>query len=365
MKTLLAAFTDFGGAQAALPVLQHLYVSGEWRIRLFTQEGSPASLVYKSSPISIVTGNDFDFGAEMPDVVLTGIACADVEAGKAALQFAVQNAIPSAVLLETWPNRWLDVYKHRDRVLYTRASEIMVPDYLSVNILSEQGFRAERIVATGNPTNDIIAELARERAKYRTEIRCKHQIPLAATVALFVTTIDLDDEANNSPHHPEWLGRKEEDVVREYLEAIRDTKGAVYGLIRQKPGHGTRRVKELIDEICPTASSLDNDPYKMGVPCLLAADVVFGVATLAVQNAAMLGIPAVYYLPDLCKEDPMITNKIGVTIPFYNSGEMGEVIRSLATPGVVSCLRRQMTKIELPRDATANVVREIEKLVQS
>src|SRR3989344_2195401 len=97
--------------------------------------------------------------------------------------------------------------------LYKKANRLFITDTIARQTLIDQGFNPLAIIVTGNPVNDEIVRIARSREAYRKEIRDQYRIPLDATLILFVTTNDLDIEANSSPEHPEWLGIKEEDVI--------------------------------------------------------------------------------------------------------------------------------------------------------
>lgn len=366
MKTLLAACTDFGTVYAFLPVLDKFKGRQDWHTVILADAGTPAHSVFIENGWNPRGGEPVQILAEEnPDFLLTGIAEDDHEVGKEALAIAIRTGVKSGILIESWPHKWLSLYGLRDVPLYKNAGIIFVPDRLSFNELVIRGFVPERVAVTGSPLHDMARAHMKERVAYRNEIRGKYGIPLNAVVVLFVTTVDLDDEANNSPIHPEWLGCKEEDVVREYLEAmveVEQSEGAVpvRGLIRQKPSHGTRRLKELITQFGGEVP-LDTDDHRMGLPTLLSADVVVGVATLAVQNAALMGIPALYCLPDLCKPDPMVTDALRVTIPMYGKGDLRRLIRGIGKDPlrVVKELKREMCPVTLPEDATGNVIREI------
>src|SRR3989344_3917331 len=361
---ILGATTDFGAASTMVPGLRRLKENGEEVVTAAWADTPASNSFLKAGFPPAYEETAHAIHTEKPDFVLVGITGGGTKGiDRIALDCAFRFRIPSAVLFETWPDRWLSTHSEEEIALYKKANRLFITDTIARQTLIDQGFNPLAIIVTGNPVNDEIVRIARSREAYRKEIRDQYRIPLDATLILFVTTNDLDIEANSSPEHPEWLGIKEEDVIMEYLEATREVSrknSSIRGLIRQKPSHGTRRITELIQSICPSVG-LDMRQYEMGIPTLLAADVVIGVATLAVQNAAVLGIPAVYYMPNLCKEDPMITNKLRITIPYYGRGELARLIRGIGDSPrrVTHELKREMQPITLPEDATGNVVKEI------
>jgi hypothetical protein len=370
-SVVFATNHDMGSAAAMAPSLRKMREMG-WRVIVFAVPDSPAFLFFTQASFEPRTPASYGFDGctvetmteilrtEAPDLVLVGIAVTDEGSEKRTLEAAIEMDIASAVIVETWPHRWLAVYGERDLPLYRRASLVMVPDEISTEHLILQGFNPRATVATGNPSEDGFAANIANRVMCRRETRERLGISESAIVIQWSMSLDLDDPEQDRPGHSEWMGFSEAESVREFLNAIRAVGNSeVVGIIRQKPTHGSERVRRMIEDICPQVI-FDNGP-QTGIPMLLASDVVCGAVTMMVQNAAKLGIPGVFYFPDLPEErDPMIANRLNLTIPMYRRGELRELILSASDgQSLVKRLTARTQPIKLPTDATDRVVRAI------
>jgi len=373
-RKLFATNHDVGSAQAMIPVLSQLKARGD-AVLTFSVQDAPAGVAFQlaglgpliQSPelVNLQTIRSI-LEVEKPDAILVGVSNKDDGSEKLALQAAVEMGIPSLVVLETWPKAWMDLRGSRDIPLYTRASCVCVPDSVSREILLKSGFAEARIAVTGNPCHDDLAEFKRERQALRSEYRSRLGLPQDAVVFLWCVTYDLDDPAMNTPDYVGWLGIREEELALEFLTSMRDYcclgDPPLHAFLRQKPSYRSDRVRQLIADTCP-AVAFDNANDRRGIPALLAADIVAGHSTIVIQTAALLGIPAVYYMPKLTRDDPMVTNALGLTAPMYREGQLRELIRELASDPAktIGDIRSQMRSMDLPENAAGNVVEEIDR----
>lgn len=368
MKNILAVTNDFGATGAMIPVVKELLKAGN-SVEIFAFFGQPAFGLYQSAGFVPRTGTPEDLRTVVgeSDAVICGITSSENGADRLALKMAIELNKPTFVVFETWPHRWLQVYKERDADLYKKATMIFVPDQASMELMVSKGFSREQVSVLGNPVWDSLIAERVNKETYRAEQRKKFGIPKDALVFLYTTTLDMDDQTIDKPEHPEWLGKSEESVIVEFLEAVREarkTNEHVRGIIREKPGYGRVKIERLIRENCPDVY-FDDERYKGGTPTILASDVVFGMATLAVQNSALLGVPAFYYLPLLCREDPMIaSNQAGLTIPLYTKGDMGAVIGEMAK-SPKECVNQYLEKMNIPsaENSAEAIAEEISKMM--
>lgn len=398
-RTVFATNHDMGSAQAMVPALLALRQEG-YEVRTFAQHrGSlpddptdpfstppsghvqtPAYGVFEDAglePECLQTYResvcDADFMKGLfhtidPSVVLVGVSTQDDGSEKAALIAAKQAGIPVVAIIESWPHRWLEVYGNRDIALYQQANAILLPDELSRKHMLERGFKRERLFVIGNPAQDSFLEHALKRDEHRSMMRQRLGVPNEAILVQWAVSLDLDDPAQDRPDHPEWCGFSEAESLKEFLRTLSSLEGSgspmdVRGVIRQKPTHGFVRVRQLIEEYCPSVS-FDND-RTTGIPLLLASDIVCGAVTLMVQQAAMLGVLGVHYFPNLNRPDPMITNRIGLTLPRYQRGDLRNLIKTLAErPGYAAELQSQVQPLILPTDATERVVTAIREFAR-
>lgn len=374
---IFASNHDIGSSQAIIPVLRRLQERGD-EVITFTVPGAPAEAAFVQAGFPPL--HPAEYGEErldrpamfriiervLPDLIIGGVAAPDDGSEKLAFQAGLDRQIPTAMILETWPNAWLGTdYGKRDFPLYSRLDALCVPDGASREMMTAYGYAEERVHATGNPANDQLGALLADRDRHRREIRERYGIPQDALVVLWCVTFDHEDVACFRPDHRSWLGFDDRELTVEFLDAMQRAEtlsaGKIRAMVRQKPSYPANLVPKLITEHCPGAV-FDHAPFPLGAPPLLASDLVIGAATIVVQTAALLGIPAVYYEPDLCKPDPMATNGLGITVPLYERGALKQLLLRLANDPdkelarIVSCMR----SVKIPTDAAGNVVKTLD-----
>ena len=361
-----ATNTDISTAGAMIPVLELLRSKGHEVITL----AEPASRGFAAfsgggfEPVPFEPFPNYDdamkalLEKQKPEVIIVGIASGDQGTEKSVLKIGPKLGIPVVALVDTWPNDWLYWYVDRnDRgevALYNRARAICVPDDLAIETMIKYGFDKAKLFATGNPEWDLLAKFRSERDKYRKEMRGKWGIGEDKFVMLFATTSKLDDPDQDKPGAVGWFGTSEKDIIRECLRAIQHN-SSVHLVIRQKPGWSTETITKLMTEI-PCGAVLDTEPYERGWPSVLAVDVVVGLATLVLQNAAILGVPAISYQPGRDpKEDSFSPNKIGITVSIYEHGVLEKLIcdaRQKSKEQFLTELQARAKRIELVHNAT-------------
>lgn len=325
-----------GGVAAMLPVLKLLEEDGHHVHLCFHKDAPGLSPVsgsgFTPSILDEDSGVESIFEKERPDVVFVGISTVDSGSEKAAIHEARKRKIPIVGIVESWPHRWIEVYGERDIPIYKECDAFCVPDDLSAQFMVSRGFGSERLRVTGNPVWDVLTERALQKNLYRKEMREKFAIPEDAILLLWVGTADMDSPVEDRPEYCEWIGYSEKAAVEEFLATIQEVRNGganVFGVIRIKPTLSGKWVQDAIARICPSVV-FDKAPYLGGAPTILAADMVFGTFTLALQQAGIMGIPAVSYLPHLISGKDLISNEVGVTAPLYEQWDLSGVMRAIA-----------------------------------
>ncbi len=210
----------------------------------------------------------------------------------------------------------------------------------------------ERVFALGNPSWEAKAKAKENRDRLRAIGRKRFGVAEGDIMVLYAVTNDLDDATLDDPGHVEYFDGSERGPLLEFLLAVQDAKrngGRVSGVIRQKPGLNDAAVfiSKEIELLCPSVQfdverTFDGEAASNCTLC--AADVVVGFDTLAVSDAAMLGIPAMYYVPNLKtsgKGDPQFAfNESRITVPFHEPNMLRNLILDIGCdPKVLSRLR--------------------------
>lgn len=373
-KKIFATNHDIGGSQAIAPVLSRLASEGHNIIvcGLPNSPGFPILRGLSAAKICELTDDgNLDhlirelLEKEQPDVVLVGWSGAPNTTDKLSITAANNLRIPTVLVGDTWPYPGLsDLSVHDDSAisLYRTLSKVCVVDDIAKNIFVETGFDPMKVVATGNPALDNLAKMKIELPKYRAEMRKKFGLHSDAMIIYYAVTCELEDEEINGPGYgllPEKI------VLEEFLSAVNETKKnpdlRLEVIVRQKPSYRTEMIRKLIAEKCPSAI-FDNERFFDGLAPVVAADIVIGTYTTVLEKAALLGIPAISYVPTRNSDnDPMVTNKYNITIPFYSAEKLDVFFFSImfAPEFLLKKLKESMRPANLASDATGNVAREI------
>ena len=166
---IFATNHDIGSANAMIPALRLLQSEGI-EISLFSSREAPARQAFLTILGSGIAGDlehsqaDLNqslvgsiFDEVQPDLVIGGIGTNPNGCEKLALRAAIDRAISTVVIVESWPHLWLANYGSRDRDLYLAVNRVLVFDNFSKMRLLEFGFKADQVVVTGNPENDELA----------------------------------------------------------------------------------------------------------------------------------------------------------------------------------------------------------------
>jgi hypothetical protein len=386
-KIILAVFNDVGSATAAIPVLKQLAEGGStvYTTGIFTGEpNNPmdfgvATLRSAGFNPGVLDHNNLGVSLKKiieemrPDVIFCGVCSNDNGVDHKAIEIGAELNIPVVVIIESGPYEMFYWYRHRTP-LYKTATKICVPDTPSLQKLFVEGFEKARLEPTGNPSWDGITAQMSKKDEYRRQVRQKFGIGDDEFLIMFSTTAYLDKSDEDVPGAVGWTGVSEKAVIRELLSAVtismKEPTSCVQNRIRlvfrQKPGLGTSVIEEIIfkheffsnnDEVI-----LDTARYPNG-EIWFAPDVAIGCGTLALQDVALRGIPAFSYQPGRDpKTDSFPPNRMGLTIPMYQSGELWRLIFEIAHTPKDEFLVKAKTLakgFKLVPNATENVAKVI------
>lgn len=361
---------DIGSAHAMVPALQALKQSG-CNVATFAVESAPAFRAFSSGSLNPVAPRDYGFNdcnaetvgkileKEQPDLVFVGLSTWDDGSDKIALQSAIEKKISTAVIIESWPHLWLANYSKRDTPLYTQADRVLVFDDVSKQKMIDVGFSETRIVVTGNPANDDLANLREKKEEIRREVRSNLGIAEKSLLFTYVITNNLKPGKKDvDENDPRWLGFTETEIIEELLGAAKEANSFSPSrvIIRPKPGRDPKPIADFVKDLAPETLIIGFE-YLDGRPLILASDMIVGTTTIMLQISAFLGVPAISYMPSLCRPDPQIANALGITAPLYQKGALRDLILSIAKDSTaLDNLRRRFEKCTVYSNATANVV---------
>jgi hypothetical protein len=239
-----------------------------------------------------------------PDLLITSAASLPSEdmSEKFLWRHALRQGIPSLAFLDQWQN-------YGARFSGCNETEYLAyqPDYINcINQLGFEemkaaGFASDRLLMLGHPYLDTLA--ADTAAMDADAIRTRLGIGRAGEVALFV-----------SEPISEYCG-----LVRGYDQyAVLDDFLSHYDrqpmppviLLKLHPKDPRDRYRELIDRYRRVDTHLLDQAFTP-LECILAADRVFGMSSIMLLEAFILGKPVVSLQPGLCIDDPCVLSKYG------------------------------------------------------
>ncbi len=302
-------------------------------------------------------------GEVRPDLVLVG-ATMQTQGNKFAIEqqltLAARTAgIRTIAVLDMWGEyveRFSDIYAN-ERFKYI-PDIICIPDDYARQDMVALGFDPDRLVVTGNPGFDI---LVRRKLTYtdadRRAWRQARGIHEDAMLIVYASQ-PIDD-------HEEFdYGFDQYSVFDELCDAIgmQWRTCHIVLLIKVHPREDADKMRDhakgkpfdvIIDQT--------GDPRGM-IP---ASDLVIAPFSTILIEACVLGIPAISLQPGLKKEDFLVTNRIGVTLPVYARGGMAVVLKEfLHDPDFKRTLLKNQGRLHIDGHATERVVDLIHRMLK-
>ncbi len=331
---------DAGAANVLLPVLGRLGARGGVDLRVIAE--GPALGIFRASGIS-AEGAPADPGQRAsflsacrretpPDALLLGTSWgASIE--KELLRIGQQGGVPALSVVDHWS-------KYRERFVEPESGQVRLPTRIGVidEIALEQavadGLPRGRLTVTGQPYLQSLAAasgdpaLRRRARRLRTEWLGGRQ---AGGVILFGSELFSDDFPPGSPHD---LGYGETDALEGLAQAL------------QKLEVRHRRRLKLVVKLHPKENLQRFRPGPLAQergfllleaepawPCLLASDVVVGMTSMLLLEAAILRRPAVSYQPAKGIAAPFIGTETGLVRSARSPEALADHLSDCLSPG--------------------------------
>lgn len=323
-RSVASVVGDVGGAEAVAPVLTALARRGDLGPVVASSAGASvldrAGIAHRRDPV--------DWGAWLdeaaPSGLLTTTSWADPPMELAALEAARVRGIPSVAVVDFWAN-------YRRRFTWPDGNQtwpdvIVVPDPVAALEAVADGVPADRVRPLGNPHYEhllqryrVVDERARAAFRERVGVRRHRTLVVFASQpikALYGGALGYDEASvlqalcRAVVEVGHWLGHPIEIVVRAHpredwrLEGV-DTGGALVRLAN-------------------TEEAMD---------WAMSADLVVGMTSAVLVQAALLGARVVSVQPNLIGPDCLPSNRLGLTDPIYDASDLAPgLYRALARP---------------------------------
>ena len=207
---------------------------------------------------------------------------------------------------------------------------LLVPDKFTMQLYANLGFPAERIKAFGHPHFEqmlakSMALLGCGQAKLRNKIF--GDIPNKHPIILFISEISDGFQKEDFQYlkADNLYGRggsreRTKIVLEEVLDALKEISPAPFFVLRLAPKDQANEFEAYLNEIDKISS---DGPI---LPLLCAADIVIGLTSMPIYEAALLGKPTISILPNPEQRHWLPSIELGLTELAVTRGEVREKI---------------------------------------
>jgi hypothetical protein len=318
---VLVVCGDAGGAEAVAPVAQALGQDASIEVRALLYGQAPAvwdryGMTYERLNMN-QTAADVMAGPSRPSLLLCGTSFNDVMAELKFVAAAKSMVVPSLGVFDSWTN-----YSQR---FQTGGHVAVTPDRLAVMderaraALVSVGFDAGSLVVTGQPALDrLTAVRSGFTATRRSAVRKLWNTDESSAVVLFASQpftamYSADDARLGAP-----FGFDEYEVLALLIDALDEIAAVgrdVTLVVRPHPREGRAR----LDRLSARNARIIVSDQPSAHDAVLSADLVVGMNSILLLEAAQLGAIVLSLQPGLTREDILPSNDTGATIAVYDA----------------------------------------------
>jgi hypothetical protein len=211
---------------------------------------------------------------------------------------------------------------------------LLLPDPYTRDKFVALGYSPNRIFVCGHPHYDRVRAVGKQLARRaRADLRQAY-FPGAGdrqTVLLFVTEISGGFNPAQYRRSPEYTltGRgssveRTAIVLEEFLDAAKELEPAPYLVLRLHPKENPHHYKQYLSEFHQVSKT------EPGLEVVYTADLVVGMSSMLMVEAALLGRPTLAILPRLVEKDWLLSARMGITPCVTRRDQLRLTLKQLA-----------------------------------
>jgi hypothetical protein len=331
---------DPGPALYAAPLVEALGAKG-WRVVVYAAglarnflkqrhisfvsvDGSmtPASILRKVKPRCLLTGT-----SENPDSL-----------GLQLIHESQRSGIVTAAFIDAGVNAAYRFRGQRPEPLAYAPDWIMVPDEWAKDQFIRVGVSPDRTVVCGHPNYDYVLNLFLTWTEKEREQMRKRLLPGLLKHQQVVVFLSEGSERLNylsplpSPSEYTMQGRgkrmgRTEIIIEELIEAVQTLPQRPYLVLRLHPKDGT-------DDFNAYAADFDHiDQASPPLELVFCADLVVGMTSMLLMEAALLRRPTLSIVPRAVEKDWLPTVRQGVTLCVMHRSDLVKALAELLREG--------------------------------
>lgn len=367
---IVAVAGDPGGAAALGPVLAELAGRAEVRVQALAYRQARSvwkrqGLAYQELPESLTpAAADKLLAHPQAALLLTGTSVNGVDLEKKFFAAARQRQVPSLAVLDFWSN-----YRRRfadgNGPLPPVPDRIAVMDQRARDEMIAAGFEAARLCVTGQPAFDALpACRANFTSARRAALRRRWGASGEDAVVLFASQ-PLASLYGSTPDNPRYLGYCEHSVLEALIRALERIAPrcgrAILLVIRPHP----REKRADLERHCSSSIRVRVEDAGEAREAALAADLVAGMTTVLLLEAALMGCAAVSLQPGLRGADQLACEQGGLIVPVYRNELIEPVLQGLLCNETLRRQSSQRAAQALQPGAAGRVVQLVLEMLQT
>lgn len=370
MKRILLFSKDPGGANTVIPLVVALREKG-YEVRLF---GKDAALEkYSKAGLDegtnireflkeVSSGEVEDFlSKERPDFLITGTSAGDFTE-KYLWKAAEKLNIPSFAILDQWLNYGIRFSRYttaeireyeKDKSHPYLPSKILVMDDYAKQEAIKDGLDQSKILVSGQPYFETLLKekVSSERLK---ELRSRLGIGSDDLIITFASEPVSKDYKND------YWGFNEKTIFKELFEGVKEvserSEKKISIIIKVHPREDEDSFEEISSDTHKLKIIIDRDSKPMDL--ILISDVVAGMSSMFLIEAAIIGKPVLSILMGMKKErePPFILDRRGIIKSIKGREELINRLDEIIVRG-----RKENAGFDFIRNPVANIISYMEK----
>ena len=317
MKKIILFSSEPGGAEVLIPVYRSLVQTGRYEVsvlaRAYAKDRFDRAGISYAETGDVVRGDTRVLAQHQPDYVITS-ATNIPEKDRSEMDLwenCRQYGVPALAFLDQWQNYSLRFYGNGPQ------DHSQLPDHINcINAVGQkemlaEGFPADRLVQFGQPYLTSVIEQA--KTLRRDEIRQKLELSDAVKAYLFVS------EPISEYYGKSW-GFDQFDAIERFLSVIKQNDDNGIAVIKLHPKddlekfrylegkYPDQRIRFLRQEATPVES-------------VIMSDVIYGMTSIMLLEAFLLGRPVVSLQPNLQVENRLVLSRYGYIRTVIHEGD--------------------------------------------
>ncbi|MDP2651824.1 MAG: polysialyltransferase family glycosyltransferase [bacterium] len=335
-KRILWSANDPGGANAVVPVVAALIERGDEVVGIVT---GPAIDIAKQKGFVVQDADKYSedelketVARARPDVFLAGTSGSYDSIDKKI--FKLLHGVPSVCVLDFWSNYRMRFSAEGEGLEYM-PTIVCVMDELARREMLAVGFDDARIRITGNPHTEHFTEgITRDREDPNE-----------------IVFISQPLKSDNDPYPFD-----EFTVVEHLVRTLESLPTRFHLKLRLHPREEAHKFDEFMNERVRMSSAATLEE------ALSTAGLVVGMYSPVLIQAAAVGKPVISYEPNLIGEDPLVTNRFGLTNKVSTEKELERALKAYVA-GEPSATTLDVSTI-WPKGAAERILIVIDELIE-